>query len=197
MEILHTICRSPLMTFLIRNATAADLPAITEIYRDSVLNGFASYEIRPPDLAEMTNRQAGIIEKGYPYIAAEAEDGTLLGYAYASAFRTRPAYRWLVEDSIYLAPEARGRGVGKALLRELLTRCEALGFRQMVAVIGGASPASVAVHKSLGFELTGTLKGTGFKHGKWLDTVLMQIPLGEGTDTDPDPATYPGSLFLG
>jgi phosphinothricin acetyltransferase len=185
------------MTFSIRNATAADLPAITEIYRDSVLNGTASYEITPPDLAEMASRQSGIVDKGYPYIVAEAEDGTLLGYAYASAFRTRPAYRWLVEDSIYLAPEARGRGVGKALLRELLVRCEALGFRQMVAVIGGASPASVAVHKTLGFELTGTLKGTGFKHGKWLDTVLMQIALGEGTETEPDLEAYPGTLFAG
>lgn len=183
------------MTFFIRNATTTDLPAITEIYRDSVLNGTASYEITPPDLAEMTSRHSGIIEKGYPYIAAEAEDGTLLGYAYASAFRTRPAYRWLVEDSIYLAPQARGKGVGKALLKELLTRCEVLGFRQMVAVIGGASPASVAVHKSLGFEMTGTLKGTGFKHGKWLDTVLMQIALGEGGETDPDPVAYPGTLF--
>ena len=184
------------MTFSIRDATTADLAAITEIYRDSVLNGTASYEIAPPDLPEMTSRQAGIVEKGYPYIVAEADDGSLLGYAYASAFRTRPAYRWLVEDSIYLGPEARGRGVGKALLKELLTRCETLGFRQMVAVIGGASPASIAVHKSLGFEMTGTLKGTGFKHGKWLDTVLMQIELGEGKETDPDPTAYPGTLFV-
>lgn len=184
------------MTFSIRDATTADLAAITEIYRDSVLNGTASYEIAPPDLLEMTSRQAGILEKGYPYIVAEADDGSLLGYAYASAFRTRPAYRWLVEDSIYLAPEARGRGVGKALLKELLTRCETLGFRQMVAVIGGASPASIAVHKSLGFEMTGTLKGTGFKHGEWLDTVLMQIALGKGKETDPDPTAYPGTLFV-
>jgi L-amino acid N-acyltransferase YncA len=185
------------MTFSIRDTIDTDLPAITEIYRDSVLNGTASYEITPPDLAEMADRRTGIIEKGYPYIAAQAPDGTLLGYAYASAFRTRPAYRWLVEDSIYLAPAARGQGVGKTLLRELLVRCESLGFRQMVAVIGGASPASVAVHKSLGFEMTGTLKGTGFKHGKWLDTALMQISLGEGTATDPDEAAYPGSLFIG
>ncbi len=185
------------MTFQLRDATAADLPAITEIYRDSVLNGVASYEITPPDLAEMTARHAGIADRGYPYIVAESEGGVLLGYAYASPFRTRPAYRWLVEDSIYLAPGARGRGVGKALLKDLLVRCEALGFRQMVAVIGGASPASVAVHRSLGFELTGTLKGTGFKHGKWLDTVLMQISLGDGKDSDPDLSAYPGSLFKG
>ena len=184
------------MTFTVRDATTADLPAITEIYRDSVLFGTASYEITPPDLAEMTSRFTAVTGKGYPYLAAEAEDRRLLGYAYASAFRTRPAYRWLVEDSIYLAPEARGKGVGKALLRELLARCENLGFRQMVAVIGGASAASVAVHKSLGFELTGTLKGTGFKHGKWLDTTFMQIALGDGTHTDPDLMDYPGSLFV-
>jgi L-amino acid N-acyltransferase YncA len=183
------------MTFSIRDATAADLPAITDIYRDCVLHGTASYEINPPDLAEMTGRRDGIVEKGYPYVVAEAGDGTLLGYAYASAFRTRPAYRWLVEDSVYLAPEARGRGVGKALLKELLTRSEALGFRQMVAVIGGASEASVALHRGLGFELTGTLRGTGFKHGKWLDTVLMQRALGEGNTTKPDLSAYPGSLF--
>ncbi|TWF50216.1 GNAT family N-acetyltransferase [Neorhizobium alkalisoli] len=183
------------MTFHLEDATAADIAAITEIYRDSVLTGTASYEITPPDEAEMASRFEAITAKGYPYIAARDEDGALLGYAYASAFRTRPAYRWLVEDSIYLAPAARGRGVGKALLKELLVRCEALGFRQMVAVIGGASPASVGVHKSLGFEMTGTLKGTGFKHGKWLDTVLMQIELGDGKATDPDLKTYPGTLF--
>ena len=185
------------MTFHLRDATPADLPAITAIYRDSVLNGTASYEITPPDQAEMAGRFEAIREKGYPYIAAGGEDGTLLGYAYASAFRTRPAYRWLVEDSIYLAPEARGLGIGKALLKELLARCEALGFRQMVAVIGGASAASVALHRGLGFELTGTLKGTGFKHGLWLDTVLMQIALGDGTETNPDLSAYPGSLFVG
>ena len=183
------------MTFILRDATPDDLPAISAIYRESVLNGTASYELVPPDQAEMARRFSEIRASGYPYIAAEGEDGALLGYAYASAFRTRPAYRWLVEDSIYLAPEARGRGIGRALLAELLRRCEALGFRQMVAVIGGASAASVAVHRSLGFDLTGTLKGTGFKHGRWLDTVLMQISLGEGATSEPDPAAYPGSLF--
>ncbi|RWX75118.1 N-acetyltransferase family protein [Neorhizobium lilium] len=184
------------MTFHLRDATLADLSAITGIYRDSVLHGCASYEIKPPDEAEMTTRFEAIASKGYPYIVAEDEEGSILGYAYASAFRTRPAYRWLVEDSIYLAPEARGQGIGKALLQELLRRCEALGFRQMVAVIGGASPASVALHAGLGFAITGTLKGTGFKHGQWLDTVIMQIGLGEGTDTAPDMAAYPGSLFI-
>ena len=185
------------MTFSIRDARPGDLPAITAIYRESVLNGVASYELTPPDEAEMAERFAGITAKAYPYLAAEAEDGTLLGYAYASAFRTRPAYRWLVEDSIYLAPEARGRGVGKALLAALLERCTTLGFRRMVAVIGGAHPASIAVHRACGFEDGGLLKGTGFKHGRWLDTALMQKALGEGTDSDPDPATYPGNLFGG
>lgn len=183
------------MLLHLRDVTTHYLPAITAIYRDSVLNGTASYEITPPDLKEMTARFHAIREKGYPYIAAIDDAGVLIGYAYASAFRTRPAYRWLVEDSIYLSPGARGKGAGKALLQELLSRCTALGFRQMVAVIGGASPASVAVHKSLGFEMTGTLKGTGFKHGQWLDTVLMQIALGEARDTPPDPTVYPGSLF--
>jgi L-amino acid N-acyltransferase YncA len=184
------------MIFSIRDARTADLATITEIYSDSVLTGTASYEITPPDFAEMTTRHAGIVERGYPFIVAEADDGRLLGYAYASAFRTRPAYRWLVEDSIYLARQAQGKGIGRALLKELLTRCEVLGFRQMVAVIGGASPASIAVHKSLGFEMTGTLKGTGFKHGKWLDTALMQIALGEGKETEPNVSAYPGSLFV-
>ncbi len=183
------------MTFLLRDAAPADLPAITEIYRDSVLTGTASYEITPPDDIEMKARYEAILAKGYPYIVAEAADGTLLGYAYASAFRTRPAYRWLVEDSIYLPPSARGRGIGKALLAELLARSERLGFRQMVAVIGGASPASVALHRSLGFELTGTLRGTGFKNGRWLDTTLMQIALGDGNATPPDLSSYPGTLL--
>jgi phosphinothricin acetyltransferase len=185
------------MTYRLRDARTSDLPAITEIYCESVLTGVASYEISPPSQAEMESRFVAITSQGYPYIAAEADDGTLLGYAYASAFRTRPAYRWLVEDSIYLAPEARGQGIGKALLADLLARCTTLGFRQMVAVIGGASPASVSVHRAAGFAMTGTLNGTGFKHGVWLDTVLMQIALGDGKQTDPDLDVYPGTLFKG
>lgn len=185
------------MTYRLRDAIVADIPAITTIYRDSVLNGTASYEITPPQEEEMLERFRAITEKGYPYIVAEGADGVLLGYAYASAFRTRPAYRWLVEDSIYLAPEARGRGLGKRLLGELIDRCTALGFRQMAAVIGGASPASASLHTALGFEMVGTMKGTGFKHGQWLDTIFMQRELGDGTTTTPDLETYPGSLFKG
>ncbi|AYG60848.1 GNAT family N-acetyltransferase [Rhizobium jaguaris] len=183
------------MSFRLRNAIPSDLPFITSIYRDSVLNGTASYEIIPPNEEEMTGRFQAIRDKGYPYIAAEDEDGAFLGYAYASAFRTRPAYRWMVEDSIYLAPAARGRGIGKALLATLVETCQTLGFRQMIAVIGGAHPASVALHRATGFTETGLLKGTGYKHGRWLDTMLMQKSLGEGAQTDPDPSVYPGTLF--
>lgn len=182
------------MPFHIRDAEARDLPAITEIYRESVLNGTATYELDPPDQAEMTSRFETITGRGYPYVVAAGEDGTILGYAYASAFRTRPAYNWLVEDSIYISPAARGKGIGRALVNELVTRCTALGFRQMVAVIGGASPASIGVHRAAGFEMCGTLNATGFKLGQWLDTVFMQIALGEGAETDPDVGAYPGTL---
>ena len=182
------------MPFLIRDAEPNDLPAITEIYRESVLNGTATYELDPPDQVEMTTRFETITGRGYPYVVALGDDGTILGYAYASAFRTRPAYNWLVEDSIYLAPAARGQGIGRALVDELVTRCTALGFRQMVAVIGGASPASIGVHRAAGFEMCGTLNATGFKLGQWLDTVFMQISLGEGSETAPDVAAYPGTL---
>ena len=182
---------------IIRDATQADLPHITRIYADSVANGVASYELVAPDEAEMGRRMAAILGDGYPYLAADDGNGMLLGYAYASAFRTRPAYRWLVEDSIYLAPEARGKGVGGALLAALIARCEALGFRQMVAVIGGGHPASIAVHQKAGFASAGMIRGSGHKHGRWLDTVFLQRPLGEGTATDPDPDSYPGTLFTG
>jgi L-amino acid N-acyltransferase YncA len=182
---------------IIRDATQADLSEITRIYTDSVLNGVASYELVAPDEAEMGRRMAAISGNGYPYLIATDGEGAVLGYAYASAFRTRPAYRWLVEDSIYLAPEARGQGVGLALLEGLIARCEALGFRQMVAVIGGAHPASIKVHQKAGFVSSGMISGSGHKHGRWLDTVFMQRPLGQGKITDPDPDTYPGTLFAG
>ncbi|WP_018902264.1 GNAT family N-acetyltransferase [Rhizobium sp. 2MFCol3.1] len=188
------------MPVLIRDASLSDIDAITAIYRDSVLKGVASYEIAPPDRDEMAARYQVIVDKGYPYIAAVDETGALIGYAYASAFRTRPASRFMVEDSIYLAPEARGKGVGKRLLEELIARSTALGFRQMIAVIaviGGAHPASIALHASHGFEEIGRIKGSGFKHGRWLDTMLMQRVLGDGTSTDPDPSTHPATLFAG
>lgn len=182
---------------ILRPAEPGDIPSITSIYADAVLTGTASYELLPPDETEMYARFNAVIGQGYPYIiAAEASSG-VLGYAYASAFRTRPAYRWLVEDSIYLAESARGRGLGKLLLEELVRRSTELGFRQMAAVIGGASPASIALHAACGFSMVGMMKGTGFKHGKWLDTVFMQRALGKGTTTEPDPDCYPGTLFGG
>jgi len=185
------------MSFSIRPATSADLDAITAIYRENVQNGTATYELDAPDRTEMERRFSTITGKGYPYLAAEGADGALIGYAYASAFRDRPASSWRVEDSIYLAPEARGQGLGKALLADLLSRTEALGFRQMVAVIGGAHPASVAVHRACGFDLIGTMPGTGFKFGRWLDTVIMQKALGAGNETPADLTRYPGTLANG
>lgn len=182
---------------IIRDATQADLSEITRIYTDSVLNGVASYELVVPDEAEMGRRMSAIADNRYPYLIATDDDGAVLGYAYASAFRTRPAYRWLVEDSIYIEPEARGQGVGRALLEALIAHCEKLGFRQMVAVIGGAHPASIAVHQKVGFVSSGMITGSGHKHGGWLDTVFMQRPLGQGKHTDPDPSKYPGTLFGG
>ncbi len=181
--------------FTIRDARAEDVPFLTAIYAESVVNDTATYELTPPGEPEMGARFSAITGNGYPYLVAEDADGNIVGYAYASAFRGRPAYNWLVEDSIYLAPQARGKGIGKALLVALLSRCTELGFRQMTAVIGGTSAASIALHSSLGFEHCGVLKASGFKHGKWLDTIFMQLALGEGAETMPDPATYPGPLY--
>jgi phosphinothricin acetyltransferase len=178
----------------IRNLIPDDITSVTAIYTDAVLNGTASYELVPPGRDEMTARFTAITSKGYPFLAAVNGNGDLLGYAYVSAFRTRPAYRWLVEDSIYVAENARGLGIGKALLQALISRCEELGFRQMVGVVGGASEASIAVHRACGFTTAGRLNGTGFKHDLWLDTVFMQRPLGEAQTTKPDLNTYPGNL---
>ncbi|WP_377294424.1 GNAT family N-acetyltransferase [Rhizobium sp. SG2393] len=183
------------MTFTIRDARPSDIPALTAIYRESVENGVATYEISAPDEAEMATRFATITGNGYPYIVATDADDTVLGYAYASAFRTRSAYRFLVEDSIYLGPQARGRGIGRALLDQLVARCTTLGFRQMVAVIGGAHPASIGVHRAAGFIDCGTMKGSGYKHGRWLDTVFMQLQLGDGHETHPEAGTYPDTLY--
>ena len=168
----------------IRDARPDDMAAVTAIYSKSVVGGVASYEIEPPDVAEMTSRYEAIVAKPYPYLIAEV-DGEIAGYAYASAFRTRPAYRFMVEDSIYLDPQFQGRGVGKALLANLIHECTALGYRQMLAVIGGAHPASIGLHQSLGFAMAGQISASGFKFGRWLDTAIMQLPLGEGAQTLP------------
>lgn len=172
---------------LIRETAAADIPAIAAIYSDAVLHGTASYELDPPDEAEMIRRWTDLTGRGFPYLVAERE-GTILGYAYAGPYRPRPAYRYMVEDSIYVRPEAQGAGIGRALLAELIARCEASGFRQMVAVIGDGTTGSpsVALHRALGFREIGVIEASGFKHGRWLDTMLMQRALGPGKARLPD-----------
>jgi phosphinothricin acetyltransferase len=170
----------------IRAATLADLPAITAIYGHAVLNGTASYEYDAPSLDEMSRRYDAIIAGSFPYLVAYSAD-KILGYAYASHFRTRPAYRFMVEDSIYIAPDAQGLGIGTLLLAELLARCEAVGFRQMIAVIGDAATnlASARLHALMGFTECGRIKGSGFKFNRWCDTLLMQRALNGGIDTLP------------
>lgn len=169
----------------IRPSTDADLPTITAIYAWHVENGTGTFEIDVPDAPEMARRRADVLAKGLPWLVAE-HDGKVLGYAYANHFRPRRAYRFCVEDSIYLADAARGQGVGRLLLAELMARCEAAGARQMLAVIGDAANAgSIGVHRRLGFEHTGVLRAAGWKFGRWLDVVLMQKSLGLGADAHP------------
>ena len=173
------------MSFIVRPSTEADIPAIAAIYAHAVMHGSASFELDPPNEPEMARRRDAILQGGYPYLVAE-RDGDLLGYAYAGPYRTRPAYRSAVEDSIYVAPSAQGQGVGRALLAALIEACEAQDFRLMVAVIGDEeSHGSIALHRSLGFEPVGVLKGIGYKHGRWLSTVLMQRLLGRGMSAPP------------
>lgn len=174
----------------IRPSQPADLPAITAIYAHHVLHGTGTFELEPPEEAEMARRHADVTGKGLPWLVATApgtEGGErVLGYAYANHFRPRRAYRFCLEDSIYLAPEAMGRGTGRLLLAELMARCEALGARQMLAVIGDAHNAgSIGLHRALGFEHTGVLKASGWKFDRWLDVILMQKALGSGDGCDP------------
>lgn len=181
---------------LIRDVLPADMPAITEIYREAVLHGTASFELNPPDVAEMMGRMQAMIGQGFPYIVALDASGKLLGYAYANSYRARPAYRWTCENSVYVDAGAQGLGLGYQLMDKIIQRCAALGFRQMISVIGGADNiASIKLHEKLGFEHVGKLPATGFKHGRWLDSVLMQRPLADAASTDPDPTTYPGTLY--
>jgi phosphinothricin acetyltransferase len=169
----------------IRAATAADIPAITAIYDHAVRHGTASFELEPPDAAEMARRQQALVDGGYPYIVAEA-DGGIAGYAYAGAYRPRPAYRWSVEDSVYVAPAMHRRGIGAALLGRLIAEAEQRGFRQMIAVIGdSAQLPSIELHAALGFRRIGAVENVGFKFGRWLDTVLMQRDLGAGASKPP------------
>lgn len=169
--------QSPL---LVRPSTDADLPAIAAIYAHHVLHGTGTFELEVPDAADMARRRADVLAKGLPWLVAE-RGGQVLGYAYANHFRPRRAYRFCLEDSIYLAPEAQRQGVGRVLLAELCARCEAAGARQMLAVIGDAGNAgSIGVHRALGFQDAGVLKAAGWKFGRWLDVVLMQRALGFG-----------------
>jgi L-amino acid N-acyltransferase YncA len=174
------------MATSIRDATPADIPVITRIYAHAVRHGTASFELEPPDEAEMLRRQRALIDGGYPYIVAEG-GGVLAGYAYAGPFRPRPAYRFSVEDSVYVAPEVQRRGVGRVLLDALIIRSTDLGFRQMIAVIGDSTlqAASIGLHAAAGFRLIGTLDAIGYKHGRWLDSVYMQRSLGAGSDIPP------------
>jgi phosphinothricin acetyltransferase len=173
------------MSLAIRPATLSDIPAITSIYAHAVSHGTASFELEPPDEVEMTRRMQAILDGKFPYLVAEI-DGAFAGYAYASLYRTRPAYRFTVEDSVYVAPHIHRRGIGKALLIKLIEACTALGYRQMVAVIGDSNQAaSISVHRACGFEDAGNLLSIGWKFGRWLDTPMMQLALGPGATTPP------------
>lgn len=164
----------------IRESRDADLQAVQAIYAHHVLHGAASFELEPPDVDEIRRRHAEVLRNGFPYLVAECS-GVVLGYAYASHFRTRPAYRFTVEDSIYIDRDAVGRGIGRALLAELIARCEAGGWRQMIAVIGDSgNVASIGLHAACGFRFAGVMRASGWKFGRWVDTVLMQRELGEG-----------------
>jgi len=169
----------------IRPAQVSDLAAITRIYEHAVRHGTASFEIEPPDEREMARRYEALRAGGYPYLVAELNN-EIMGYAYAGPHRARPAYRWSVEDSVYIAPASQRRGIGRALLERLIAEAEAGGFRQMIAVIGdSANAASIELHRTAGFRMVGTFDNVGFKFGRWLDSVLMQRALGSGATTMP------------
>ncbi len=176
----------PQNNIVIRDARPEDCAAVQRIYAHHVENGTASFEEAAPDVDEILGRRNGVLAFGAPYIVAQW-NGEVQGFAYASKFRPRSAYRHTVEDSIYVAPTATGRGIGAQLLGALIERCTQLGFRQMVAVIGGSdNAASINLHKRLGFTQAGVLKSTGYKFSTWVDAILMQRPLGEGDTTLPD-----------
>jgi L-amino acid N-acyltransferase YncA len=169
----------------LRPSQDRDVAAITAIYRYHVLHGIASFEEEPPDADEMARRRGEILTRGLPYLVAE-RSARILGYCYASLYRTRAAYRFTVEDSIYIDAAEVGRGIGRALLSALIERCTVQGYRQMVAVIGGSDQwPSIGLHAALGFARIGTLPAVGFKFGGWVDTVLMQRALGAGANSPP------------
>jgi phosphinothricin acetyltransferase len=176
------------MTTAIRPSTEADLPAITAIYAHHVQHGTGTFETTPPTLEDMTGRRADVLAKGLPWLVAE-QDGRVLGYAYCQWFKPRPAYRYSAEDSIYLHPEAAGRGLGKQLLAALEQQAVAAGVRKLIAVIGdSANAGSVGVHRACGFRQVGVIASCGWKFGRWLDIVLMDKAIGEGDGSAPGPA---------
>lgn len=171
----------------VRPAEPRDLPAIQAIYAHHVRTGFASFEEVAPALEEMNRRYDDVVRRGLPYVVAEVE-GALAGYGYCSPYRARSAYRFSLEDSVYVREDMQGRGVGRALLGELIARAEQAGYRQMIAVIGdSAHAASIGLHAAAGFLRVGTLRSVGFKFGRWVDSVLMQRTLGEGDATAAPP----------
>lgn len=170
---------------LIRPSRDADIAAITAIYGHHVLHGVASFEEVPPEEAEMARRRGELVARGFPYLVAE-RDGRVIGYCYAGPYRARIGYRFTVEDSIYIHPDAVGRGIGRALLAEIIERVTAAGYRQMIAVIGGSETvASIRLHAALGFAQIGVFPAIGFKFGRWIDSVYMQRALGPGAATLP------------
>ena len=182
------IDRAPMhpSALLIRPSLQADLPAMTAIYAHHVTHGTGSFEIDAPDLAEMTRRRADVLAKGLPHLVA-SRGAEVLGFAYAGAFRPRPAFRFMAEDSVYIHTDHAGQGMGRALLAELLRHCEALGIRQMLAVIGDSGNAgSIGVHTSVGFQSVGVVKACGWKFNRWLDIVMMEKALGHGDTRSPE-----------
>jgi phosphinothricin acetyltransferase len=164
----------------IRSAAEGDLASITEIYEHAVRYGTATFELTPPDLAEMTRRFKALVDSGFPYLVATL-DGRVIGYAYAGPYRPRPAYRFTVENSVYLQPASHRRGIGLQLLQRLIAECVARGYRQMIAVIGdSANAGSIGLHTKCGFQMIGTHPDVGLKFGRWLGTVMMQLALGDG-----------------
>ena len=168
-----------------RPATPDDIAEIQAIYAHHVLKGLASFEEEPPSHDEVRRRYDEVVRRGLPYLVADFA-GTVAGYGYCSLYRTRSAYRYTLEDSVYVRPDAQGRGVGRTLLAQLIAACEALGYRQLVAIIGdSANAASIGLHESEGFLRVGTLRSAGYKFGRWVDSVIMQRALGPGDATPP------------
>ena len=177
----------PVAAFRVRDAGEGDLPAIQAIYGAHVRDGLGSFEETPPDLAEMTRRFHSLTQAGLPYLVAATDSGDVLGYAYAGPYRPRPAYRFTLEDSVYVAAACQTGGVGAALLRELLRRAEDLGYRQMMAVIGDSgNRGSIALHEKLGFTPAGLMRSVGFKAGRWVDVVVLQRAIGPGDSDLPE-----------